>query len=169
MLRAHVPPAEAEEYEALRQGGFVQDGLRVAADQGLSVPRAVLGARGKAPSVEPVAVGEGHRLVLFLDATLELFEEPLGELFVRCHHRLEIGVFLPEVVEHILIIDDRVALVLEPRVVVVDRQAMKTTRRRLPVGDGRPRGDAEMRWRETVVRHVGLRGQGLIGRRRCEP
>jgi len=102
-----------------------------------SPPPAILRARLELPPVEPVAVADRHRRIVFLDPPLHLLEQLVDQRPVRLRPGLEIGILGLEVGEHLLVGDVGVALVAKPGVWVFDRDPVMLVFVRALFGPGR--------------------------------
>jgi hypothetical protein len=136
----HRQRAEPEIFLALGESGFVEDQLIGSARNRLAPPFAILSAGLERGPVEPVAILLRNRGIVFLDAPLHLFVEPVGQRLVRRHHAFEIQILRRQIREHVLVGDVGVVRILEPRPRVVDRHAVRGERMRSLFGDGRRGG-----------------------------
>ena len=118
---AHRRCTEPEVFQALCQFVLVEDQHRIAARYRLAVMLAVLRALFEFGPVEPVAILLRNGGIVFLDPGLHLFEQGVDEFLLRRHARFVPGVFRLHVVEDVLVIDRRIALVLEPVIRIGDR------------------------------------------------
>ena len=125
LVRADVEIAQGEVVVALGQRRLVEDQLLAVlpADRGAE-PLAVLRALLEAPPVEVGAVLGRDRGIVFLEAPLELVEDPAGQRLARRHDRLEVGVLGLQVVEHRGVRHLGIASVAQPGVVVDQRRAV---------------------------------------------
>ena len=120
---ANAERAQAEIFEASSQLILVEDQLRLGicgSAHGLAIVLAVLRALFELGPVHIVAVALRNGGIVLFDPRAHLGEERLGELFLPRHLRLEIGVLRLHIIEHVLIIDRRIGLVIEPIIGVAD-------------------------------------------------
>ena len=112
--------AEAEIFEALGQLVLVDQQLVRPARRRLAPVLAILRAFLELGPVDVVAVLLGHRAVVLLDTRAHLGEQGFGEGCLRRHLGFEIGVLRLDVVQHVLVVDGGIGLVVEPVIRVFD-------------------------------------------------
>ena len=83
-----------------------------------------MGAGRERPPIEEVAVADRDRAVVLGDAAAHFLEDGLDQRLVRRHRRFVIGILGAQIGEHVLVVDDRVGLVLQPVPGVLDADAV---------------------------------------------
>ena len=130
------PPAELEEGRALGEFVAVEDDLQVAAVARRAADQLVLAALPVLPQVGERSVGLRHALVVLLDApthladqgllqSLRRFEQGLGMTVLGLEVLPDVGIEHRRIAQHLLPVG-----VLQPGIVVEQRDAMQGARRR---------------------------------------
>jgi hypothetical protein len=78
----------------------------------------------KGGPVDPVAVLLRDRTFVFLDPRFHFLEQLAGQRFLAGHILFKPLILLFQIIEHIFVIDLRIALVFEPVIGIADRIAM---------------------------------------------
>ena len=109
--------AKAEIFKTLGQFILVENKLRLGIlgrTHGFAIMLPILGAFLELGPVEIVAVALGNGGIVLFDPCAHFGEERLGQILLPRHLRLEISILGLHIIEHVLVIDRGIGLVIEP-------------------------------------------------------